>query len=330
MTKPITATAAMMLVEDGTLRLDDPVDALLPELANRRVLTQLDAELSDTVPATRAITVEDLLTFRNGFGILLVPGGRYPIQHAIAELGLVGFGPPDPHIPGDPDQWLHALGTLPLMAQPGERWLYNVGSNILGILVARASGQSFPAFLQSRIFGPLGMHDTGFFAPPEKCDRLADAYRTRDGALVRYDGGPEGAWTKAPDFPEGGGGLVSTVDDVLAFSRFWLRGGCFGERRLLARASVDAMTRDHLTSAQRKDGENILTPNHGWGYGVSIVLDTTAEGISAGAYGWNGGLGTSWVADPTSGITAILMTQTMFQSPDPPTVHKEFWSAVFG
>ena len=329
MTKPITATAAMMLIEDGRLRLDEPVDRLLPELANRRVLKRIDGPLDDTEPAERAITIEDLLTFRLGLGLILAPSGTYPIQRAIAELGIVGFGPPDPTSPHDPDEWLQRLATLPLMAQPGEQWLYTTGSNVLGVLIARASRQSLPAFLQERIFAPLGMVDTAFHVPPEKLDRLPTGYRPMAGSLEAYDEPARSGWCTPPAFPAGDAGLVSTVDDFFAFSRFLLRRGRTGNRQLLSEASVAAMTKDHLTPAQRAGGQMILGPDRGWGYGMAVVLGTTADGIPAGTCGWSGGLGTTWVADPRSDLTAILMTQTMFTSPDPPQVHKDFWRVVF-
>src|SRR5690349_15323288 len=162
MTKPITAVAAMILVEECKLRLDEPVDRLLPELANRRVLTRLDAPLDDTEPARRPITLRDLLTFRMGLGILLGPPDRYPILKAAADLGLSGFGPPLPATPHAPDEWMRRLGTLPLMTQPGRCWMYNAGSYVLGVLIARASGQPSEIFLRERIFEPLGMKDTAF------------------------------------------------------------------------------------------------------------------------------------------------------------------------
>jgi len=147
MTKPILAAAALQLVEEGRLRLDEPVDRFLPELADRRVLKQIGSELHETVPARRPITLEDLLTFRCGLGIVLAPPGTHPIQQRISELGLVGFGPPDPASPLGPDEWLAKLGTLPLMAQPGEQWMYNTGSYVLGVLLARASRVSLPQLL---------------------------------------------------------------------------------------------------------------------------------------------------------------------------------------
>jgi CubicO group peptidase (beta-lactamase class C family) len=329
MTKPITATATMMLIEEGTLRLDEPVDRLLPELGNRRVLRRIDAPLAETVPATRPITVEDVLTFRLGMGVIMAPTDTYPIQRAITELGLVGFGPPDPTSPHDPDEWMRRLGTLPLMAQPGEQWIYTTGSNVLGVLIARASRQSLPAFLQERVFAPLGMIDTAFYVPPEKLDRLPTGYRPNAGRLEVYDDAARSSWNVPPAFPAGDAGLVSTVDDYFAFSRFLLRQGRARERQILSEASIAAMTTDHLTPAQRVGGQIILGLDHGWGYGVSVALHRTSEGIPAGAYGWSGGLGTTWVADPRSDLTAILMTPTMFEGPDPPQVHKDFWRAVF-
>src|ERR1022692_1487998 len=172
MTKAITAAAAMILVEECKLRLDEPVDRLLPELANRKVLKRLDGPLDDTVPAIRPITVRDLLTFRMGHGMVMGPPDKYPIVLATDEL-QIGTGPPSPATTPAPDEWIRRLGTLPLMHQPGERWMYNTGSEVLGVLIARASGQAFDTFLRERIFDPLGMHDTGFSVSAAKIGRLA-------------------------------------------------------------------------------------------------------------------------------------------------------------
>jgi CubicO group peptidase (beta-lactamase class C family) len=329
MTKPITAAATMMLVEDGRLRLNEPVERWLPELANRRVLRQIGSPLDDTVPAKRPITVEDLLTFRCGLGIVLAAPDTLPIQRQIAALQLVGFGPPDPASPIGPDEWLRRLGTLPLMAQPGEQWLYNTGAYILGVLLARVSGSSLPALLQKRVFEPLGMQDTAFFVPQAKRARLVSSYRLEAGRPQLDDAPASSAWGSPPAFPDGGAGLVSTADDYRAFSRLLLAHGRTDRRRLLSPASVAAMTTDHLTPAQRAGGAVILGDGRGWGLGMSVVVETTAEGLPVGTYGWNGGLGTTWVADPHSGLTAILLTQTMFTSPVAPAVHQEFWHAVF-
>src|SRR5438093_644450 len=185
MTKPITAAATMILVEEGKVPLDEPVDRLLPELAGRKVLKRVDGPLQDTVPANRPITVRDLLTFRMGFGQFFAPGS-FPIVEAAMALD-VGMGPPQP-MP-EPDEWIRRLGSLPLMHQPGEKWIYNTGSDVLGVLIARASGMSFDAFLRERLFEPLGMRDTAFHVPPDKIDRFTPLYRRdpRSGGVAVYD-----------------------------------------------------------------------------------------------------------------------------------------------
>jgi CubicO group peptidase (beta-lactamase class C family) len=329
MTKPIAAAMTLMLVDEGKLRLDDRIDHWLPELARRRVLRNISSPLDDTVPAKRAITVEDLLTFRCGLGFLPTAEADYPIQRRIAELKLPGFGPPDPASPLEPDEWLRRLATLPLMAQPGETWLYNTGSYILGVLIARVARVPLPQLLQERIFGPLGMRDTSFVVPPAKRERFVSAYRLEAGYAQLYDAPATSPWNSPPAFPDAGAGLVSTADDYFAFSHFLLTRGHRGPRRLLAPEAVDLMTRDHLTPSQRAAAAPLLGNRRGWGFGVAVVTETTVQGLPAGAYGWNGGFGTSWVADPASGATAILLTQTLFTSPAPPAVHQEFWAAVF-
>ena len=329
MTKPVTAAAAMMLVDDGELHLDEPIERWLPELANRRVLRQFGAPLNDTVPAKRPITVQDLLTFRCGLGILLAPTDTYPIQREIAALKLVGFGAPDPASPIDPREWLRRLATLPLMAQPGERWLYNTGSYILGVLLARVSGRSLPEFLYRRVFEPLQMVDTGFFVPEAKRARFTSAYRLEAGRPELYDAPIHSAWGAAPAFPDAGAGLVSTADDYFVFVNLLLAKGRVAGRRLLSESSIAAMTTDHLTASQRLEGAPVLGEGRGWGLGLSVIHETTGSGLPAGAYGWNGGLGSTWVTDPASGLTAILLTQTLFSSPDPPIVHQEVWRTVF-
>lgn len=264
MTKPITAAATMMLVEDGKLGLQQAVDTLIPELADRRVLRKIEGPVDDTEPARRRITIEDLLTFRLGWGLILQPPGTYPIQKRIAELGIVGFGPPDANAPHAGDEWIKRLATLPLFAQPGERWMYTTGSNILGVLIARASGMSFGDFLAERLFKPLGMRDTGFYVPQAKIGRLVTAYRPRGPVLELYDEPLSGGWSRPPAFEQGDGGLASTVDDYLIFARLLLGRGEYNGRRLLSTQVVQAMTVDHLTPAQRNDGMAILQEGHGW------------------------------------------------------------------
>lgn len=329
MTKPITALAALMLAEQRRVSLDGPVESWLPELGNRRVLRRLDGVLEDTVPARRSITVRDLLSMRPGLGIVLAPPGTYPIQRKIEELKLLGFGPPDPGSPLTSAQWLQRLGTLPLMAQPGECWMYNTGSYILGVLVERVCGRPLPQCLHERILAPLGMANTGFFVPPERLSRLTSLYRGSAEAYSLVDPAAASQWSVAPVFPDGGAGLVSTVDDYFAFSRLLLDRGRIGGRQFVSERTIEAMTTDHLTSMQRRGGRPILAEGAGWGFGLAVMGRGNALELPDGAYGWAGGLGTTWYADPHTGRTAILLTTVMFESPEPPAVHREFRRAVF-
>jgi CubicO group peptidase (beta-lactamase class C family) len=301
MTKPVTAVAVMILVEEGRLRLDDAVDALLPELADRRVLRALDGPVDDTVPALRPITLRDLLTFRMGFGLVMGSPDEYPILAAAADVGLVQ-GPPDPGAAPDPDEWMRRLGTLPLMHQPGERWMYNTGSDVLGVLVSRAAAQPFDAFLRERVFDPLGMYDTGFSVPTRDLDRLVTGYFTdpATGSLVLADEPRSGQWSRPPAFASGAGGLVSTADDFLAFGQMLLDNGTHPGGRLLSRPSVETMTTDQLTSGQKAVSGMLpgQWDNRGWGFGVSIITHRDDVWATPGAYGWAGGLGTSWATDP--------------------------------
>jgi CubicO group peptidase (beta-lactamase class C family) len=332
MTKPITAAAAMILVEECTLRLDEPVDPWLPELADRKVLRAIDSPLDDTVPAHRPITLRDLLTFRMGFGIVMAQQGTYPIQKAMSEQ-LLGQGPPSPSTPPAPEEWIRRLGTLPLMHQPGEKWMYNTGSDVLGVLIARASGQALETFLRQRLFEPLGMKDTGFSVPATKLDRLAPSYWTNPetGALELYDKAEGGQWSRPPAFPSGAGGLVSTIDDYLAFGQMMLNKGKHGGERVLSRPSVETMTTDQLTPEQK--AVSGLVPgyfdSHGWGFGVSIVTRRDDVAAVPGRFGWDGGLGTSWWSDPTEDMVTILMTQRAWTSPSPPGVCLDFWTSAY-
>jgi CubicO group peptidase (beta-lactamase class C family) len=332
MTKPVTAVAAMILVEECRLRLDEPLDRWLPELANRRVLRRIDGPLEETLAARRAITLRDLLTLRMGWGSLYGPSEPTPIQTAIKDLQLVGFGPPDQATPHSPDEWLRRLGTLPLMAQPGERWLYNTGSSVLGVLIARASGQSLETFMRERIFEPLGMQDTAFSVPAAKLNRLAASYRPNalTGALELQDGVEGSAWARPPVFADGGAGLISTIDDYHAFAQMLLLHGQAADTRILSRLSVQTMTSDQLTPAQK--AVSGLIPgqfdNHGWGFGVGVVTGRDDLSAVPGRYGWDGGYGTSWWSDPDEDLIGILMTQRA-AFPQTSSVYLDFWTSVY-
>jgi CubicO group peptidase (beta-lactamase class C family) len=284
-TKPIVAAAAMILVDDGRLDLDAPVDPLLPELASARVLRQPDSPVDDTVPLARPITLRDLLTLRLGLGETDHSGLRALEE----ELELRTFGPPKPRTPLEPDEWMRRLGTVPLQYQPGERWLYGTGSDVLGVLLARASGMPLEEFLRERIFEPLGMTSTGFTV--KDASRLTTAYV---GDEV-FDSAAESQWSSAPAFSDAGGGLISTADDFLAFARMLLAEG----NGILSPSAVRQMTTDYLTAAEREAAAGFLG-GAGWGFGL---------GISPDSYGWAGGLGTMWMNAPEQQTISIVLTQ---------------------
>ena len=318
MTKPITAAVVLSLVDDGLLDLNGPVEALLPELVGRRVLRRPDGLLTDTVEAERPVTVRDLLTFTWGFGMqgaMFMAPEPWPIVTAVAERELASFGPPQPDTTPDPDTWMARLGELPLLAQPGERWLYSAGSQVLGVLAARAAGAPFEDVMRERVLAPLGMHDTAFHAGDTS--RLATAYENRDGQLTVSDP-PDGQWSRPPRFPDGSGGLVSTAGDLLAFGRMLRIGG----GPVLKKPTVAEMTRDQLTPAQRANvwpGFSFLD-GRGWGYGVSVLDD--------GRYSWDGGLGTAWSNVPAQDLTVVVLTQRAADETGMPAVCDDVTAAA--
>jgi CubicO group peptidase (beta-lactamase class C family) len=330
-TKPIVAAAAMILVEECALRLDEPVDPWLPELADRRVLRAIDGPLDDTVSANRPITLRDLLTFRLGIGAVMVFPPRYPIQQAMAEAGVA----PGPTLPAHaPDELMKRFGSLPLVHQPGERWLYNSGSDILGVLISRVTGTSLGEVLRERIFAPLGMNDTSFSVPDSKLDRLATCYWTNSatGEFDVFDGVNDSRWASPPVFESGAGGLVSTVDDLLAFGQMMLKGGKHGNQRIVSRRSVELMTIDHITPEQKAVSGFFpgFWDDHGWGFGVSIVTRRDDLAATPGRYGWDGGYGTSWYVDPEEELVGILMTQRVWDASGAPVVLLDFWTSAYG
>ena len=318
-TKPITGAAALAVIDEGLLGLDEPVDGLLPELAERRVLVRPDGPLAETVPAERSITTRDLLTFTFGFGMAIemyTSREPWPIVQAERELGLATIGPPDPSVQPDPDTWIANLGSLPLVSQPGERWLYNTGASVVGVLLSRATGQPFGEVLRTRVFEPLGMRDTAFWTA--RADRLATAYRPTPEGLVVWDE-PGERWSRAPAFEDGAAGLVSTVDDLHLFARMLLSGGA----SVLSTDSARAMTTDQLTEAVKARGG--LGPDFFKGRSWSFCQAV----YSAGAFGWDGGFGSSWLVDPANDLIVIVLTQRAFESPELPRVHREIQSAAY-
>lgn len=297
-TKPITAAALMLLVDEGLVALGDPIARWLPELAAPSVVRAPASPLDDVVPAARPITVEDLMTFRAGWGF----PSDFSLPAVVALLERVPvFGAREPV-----DGWLATLASLPMLHQPGEAWLYNTCSDIQGALIDRVSGRPLPEFLAERIFEPLGMVDTAFHVPPEKLERLPRL----DGSI------DESLWKQPPVFPSGAGGLVSTLADWHRFARMLLADG----GGLLSPDSVRRMTTDHLTQEQR-DASTLFLEGAGWGYGGSV---------GPGArYGWVGGTGTTAHVDPPSGTVGILFTQAQMTGPTPTQLMRDFWRYAF-
>jgi CubicO group peptidase (beta-lactamase class C family) len=319
-TKPITAASLMMLVDDGRIALDDPVDEWLPELAKPSVVRTPASEVGDVVPAARPITVFDLLTSRAGYGF----ASDFTLPAVQRLFSVQKDGREVQSFPA-PDVWMAELAKIPLLYQPGEGWLYDTCSTLQGVLIARISGQSLPEFMAERVFGPLGMTDSAFEVPAGKRDRFTSSYRTGpDGGLELADA-PDGQWSTMPPFPLGNGGLAATAGDWLAFAQMLLAGGVTpGGRRLLSAGSVQLMTSDHTTAAQREIGALFLE-GQGWGFGGSVDIATIDPWNVAGRYGWVGGTGTSAHIVPSTGTAAILFTQVAADSPVPPEWMRDFW-----
>jgi CubicO group peptidase (beta-lactamase class C family) len=328
MTKPIVAAAALILVEECRLHLHEPIADLVPELADPRVLVDPHGPIDgESVPAQRSITLYDVLTSRLGWGMDFEAPWPQPLVEAMAELSL-GTGPPRPQEVVAPDEWIRRMATLPLLYQPGERWLYNTGSDVLGVLVSRAAGQPLDVVLRERVFEPLGMSDTGFATA--HVERLGSCYGIdpETGEPVVFDP-PAGQWSTPPAFPSGAGGLVSTIDDYRAFARMLLSEGRLPDgSRLLSPSAVRAMTTDQLSvpgaGGPSPDG------SQGWGFGVGVTIRRTGPATSAGAYGWSGGLGSSWANDPQQRLIGIVLTTDLFTSAFPaPRAIQDFWTCVY-
>lgn len=330
MTKPMVAAAAMTLVESCKLRLDEPVDDLLPELANRKVLRTPESPLDDVVPAKRSITLRDILSYRMGLGMLFAPP-ETPILRAVEASETFCIGPPKPRTKLSPDEWMRRLGELPWMHQPGEGWLYNTSGMVLGVLVARASGKPLEAFLRDAIFEPLGMKDTSFQVAKEQRARFATSYwpNPKTSVLEVHDE-PDGVWSDAPAFPDAAAGLVSTVDDCLAFGRMMLGKGTYEGRRVLSRMSVETMTSDQLPSSVKASSKFFFEEweRRTWGFGMQIVTQRDDLASSPGAFGWDGGYGTAFQADPREDLVTLLMTQRA-GFPERNPVYRDFRTAAY-
>ncbi|MGW1809275.1 serine hydrolase domain-containing protein [Streptomyces sp. NPDC002078] len=334
--KPVTMAAAMVLLDECRLRLDDLVEPWLPELADRRVLKRIDSPLDDTVPARRPITVRDVLASTFGLGMDMTSLGT-PIMNAVFEQGLT---PNLPEPMPEQDEWMRRLGTLPLMYQPGERWQYQISNDLVGVLVSRVTGQSFESFLRERVFEPLGMKDTGFHVPADDIDRLPTLYAPdpQTGEFIVWDEAKGGRWSEPPAFQSGGGGLVSTADDYHAYFRMLLNGGMHDGERILSRPAVQLMTTNRLTPEQNAARNAMARDNvhvsfgqgqhGGWGMGMA-VRTYRGDYAPVGQFGWDGGSGTSTYADPDNQLTGILLTQVGASVPDSVLLMHDFWTTLY-
>jgi CubicO group peptidase (beta-lactamase class C family) len=333
LTKPIAAVAAMSLIEECVLRLDDPVDPWLPELANRVVLRQPNGPLDETVPAGRPISLRDLLALRMGLGYLIGPDVEsWPIQQAIAAQRLLQ-GPTRPQEPPAPDEWMRRVGSLPLVSQPGERWHYELAYDVLGVLLARVTRKPLETVLRERVLDPLGMDDTSFTVPDSKRERFPSSYDAdpESGKPTVFDDAAHSDWNAPPAFPAAAGGLVSTVDDLLTFSRMLLSGGRLGDVRILSRPTVATMLTDQITPEQKA-----ISPFYpgfwetsGWGFGLGITTAREGIGPTPGSFGWGGGVGTSWQCDSAEDMVAILMTQLALTAPASNGIHNDFGTLAY-
>lgn len=300
MTKAVTTVAALRMVREGFIALDDSVEPWLPELADRRVLASPESPLTDTVPARHPITLRHLLTNTSGYGGIVVDS---PLQRAMVDAG-VDAGP-EPVALGA-GAWLERLSRLPLAFQPGTGWRYHHSFGILGILLSRIAGRPLGDHLRDDLFEPLGMVDTGFWASPDAAPRLPAAYRRVGGELVEVDPAGGGFYAAPPPFDVSHAELVSTASDYHLFLRALVDGD------LIDRAHFASMVTDQVP-AEAKTPESFFPgfwDGTGWGYGAAVVT----AGEHRGRWGWSGGLGTDFFVDPDGSI-AIMLTQVEIDGP---------------
>jgi CubicO group peptidase (beta-lactamase class C family) len=314
MTKPVTAVAALNMLDEGRFDLDDPIAGCAPELVRMRVLRDPEGPVDQTDDAARPITFRDLLTHRSGL--------TYPEFHRGpigCELGET-LGPTmDNRL--TPDEWIARLATMPLIDEPGAQFHYGFSSDLLGFLIARLEGAPLGEVLARRVFTPLGIRDTGFTVPREKRHRRAGLCGfDGEGRLATLTTTPGGhALDERPDdmtFESGGQGLWSTLDDYLAFARMLIGDG----PQLLRPQTLAMMTSNQLTPEQRANarmlGRPIFAAGHGYGMGLAVVMEPEkADSLrcrgGAGTIGWPGAYGGWWQADPTDRSVLIFLAHNM-------------------
>jgi CubicO group peptidase (beta-lactamase class C family) len=327
MTKPVTGMAAMMLIEDGKLGLDQPLAEILPKFGNMRVQKTYDGSLTDLEPAVRPITIRHLLTHTAGIGYGIIQKG--PIKTAYEDAGLIagqvtkipaiaatfGRGAPVRSL----EKFADGLAALPLVAQPGTRWLYSMSLDLLGRVIEVAAGQPFDAFLKARMFDPAGMTSTFFQVPSSEIVRLTTNYGIVQGNLVPIDPARQSVYADPPAFPFGGAGLVSSARDYDRFLRMLLGYGKIDGKRVMGELAVRVGTSNLLPEGI--DTKGTFATGSGFGAGGRVGL-----GAQAGTYGWGGAAGTVGFVDMKRGLRATMMTQYMPSDTYPLT--DEFTKAV--
>lgn len=300
LSKLVGGALAVSMLADGFFGLDDPVERWLPELTKPRVLASPDAPLDQTVPAQGPITVRQLLTLTNGIGVIF---GKTPLSEAIADAG-VGPGPIPPQMSAD--EFMARIGALPLAHQPGTRWAYGTGSDLLSVLLSRAGGAPLRHLVKERITAPLGMTSTRFFGD---ADVLPPAYLPSPVGLEVLDA-PDGVFSRSPQFETLGGGLVSTVPDYLAFL------SALADDTLLPADLRAQMTSDQLTAGQHKGMEAMGGTATSWGWQVSVNTGVNDPWTAPGRYGWTGGTGTSAYVDPSRDLIGVVFSQRLMAGPE--------------
>jgi CubicO group peptidase (beta-lactamase class C family) len=297
LSKLILGALSASMMSDGLFDLEDPVDTWLPELASPRVLVRPDGPLDETVAAERPITINHLLTLTHGLGVIFE---ETPLSTAMFTAGVAASAIP-PQLTAD--EFLARVGELPLLHQPGERWMYNMGCDILSALLPRIAGETLLELLQQRIFGPTGMTATSFTAT-----HLPTEYVGTDRGLVEY-AEMAGVYEREPPFASLAGGLVSTVPDYLRFLT------AMADGRLIPDDLRAAMTSDRLTAAQLEGTDLMLGPGVSWGWDTGVVTSGDKPGASVGSYGWTGGTGTSAFVDPAHDLLGAVFSQRMMGGP---------------
>lgn len=327
MTKPVTGVAAMMLIEDGLIKLDQPVAELLPEFRSLRVAIDLRKGL-ESRPAVRTMTMRHLLTHTSGLGYWTPSSGAGTLPSAYRERGITagdysanlirpGYGPQAKNLV----EMIERIAELPLASEPGTAWSYSVGADVMGLVIERATGKGFDVFLRERLFGPLGMDSTGFQVAQKNVGRLATNYTVTPEGLRPTDVGTSSVWLKPPTLLAGGAGLVSTARDFARFGAMYLGDGALGRARIMKRETA-RLARSNLLPV------GVVNPNGGgFGAGARVVLPGSDRRFGPpGRFGWGGAAGTDWWIDPARRGNVVFMTQFM-----PPTsypIREELGSAI--